>query len=461
VADHWSAMKILIVEDNPNDRLLLAATLRGAGFVHLLFAATAEEVFRLLGLEDAGGEEGIGVVLLDLSLAESGLDACRRIKADPRLQDVMVIMATLGKEPEVMQAAFAAGAMDFVVKPWEPVELLTRLRSAVSLAETQHRLRASENRLRVIIASLGDGLLVLDKEGCITFVNPAAERLLGWSEAELRGVFIGDRARCSERAPEFGVCPLMRPVLSGEVYRGEDLLLQRSDASWFAVGAVSSPLRGRDGVNGAVVTFHAIVERKRAEDPLRHLGGHEAPTGLSIRPAQMERLADELVRARRIQSRVGLLFIDLDRFKPFNEQFGHVVGDAVLDIMEKRMMSAVRDVDYVARLRGDEFIAVLVDADHPYVFGQVARKLLGLIEQPFEVGGSQHRLSASIGIAAFPQDAQTAHELLDAAVAAMHEARNAGRGRFATPCRSGVHPTRPARSPVLAPIAPGRAASPG
>ncbi|HLF96015.1 MAG TPA: diguanylate cyclase [Methylococcaceae bacterium] len=546
-------MKILIVEDDAVERTILQTMLRGTGFDRPVFAASVAEARRLLGLDGEEGETDLGVVLLDIDRnGKSGIEACRSIKADSRLEGVMVVLASSQRDSTLMQAAFAAGAMDFVAKPWNAVELLARLRSAESLAETQQRLRASEHHLHVVTEAMGDGLLVLDREGKIAFVNPAAERLLGWPESELLGTIICERVRCNEAAHEFGMCPLMRTALSGEVYRGEDLIFHRADGGEFAVAAVASPLREKDEVSGAVVVFHDIsvrkraegearlmakiieyspagimvtdrdttirlvnpafsrvtgytaaeakgqtpqmlksgrqdaefyahmwsrlekngywegelwnrrkdggeypewlsvaaiagedgetekylgmftdiTERRRAEDRLRHLASHDVLTNLPNRIALMNRLEEELNRARRIRSQVGLLFIDLDRFKPVNDQFGHAVGDAVLDALGKRLRGAVRDVDYVARLGGDEFVAVLVDADNLHAFGRVARKLLGLIEQPFEVGGNLHRLSASIGIAVFPQDAQTPDGLLDAADSAMYAAKSAGRSRF-------------------------------
>jgi phosphomannomutase/phosphoglucomutase len=178
--------------------------------------------------------------------------------------------------------------------------------------------------------------------------------------------------------------------------------------------------------------FEPLLFADSVEDASRLLGlaSHDGLTDLPNRAALMKRLENELLRARRIQSQTGLLFINLDRFKPINDRFGFAAGDAVLDALGERLRGAVRDVDFVARFGGDEFVVVLVDADTVHALGLVARKLLSLIEQPFEVSGAKYSLSASIGIAVFPEDAETSEDLLSAAAAAMRVAKNSGRGRF-------------------------------
>ncbi len=149
-------MRILIVDDEPDIRQLLATILKTAGFTELLAAASAQDAFTQLGIDDpAGGVTGIDLILMDVTMrGEDGIQACRRIKGMERLQDIPIIMVTGRTEREDLKVAFDAGAIDYITKPPNPMELLARVRSALHLKHEMDRRKAREQELLVVTKQL-------------------------------------------------------------------------------------------------------------------------------------------------------------------------------------------------------------------------------------------------------------------------------------------------------------------
>ena len=170
------------------------------------------------------------------------------------------------------------------------------------------------------------------------------------------------------------------------------------------------------------------LKRKQAETALLHVANHDALTGLASRPMLQERLAHALQRAARHQTRVAVLFMDLDRFKLINDSLGHSAGDLLLRACAERLRDGVRDSDTVARFGGDEFVLVLEGLDSVADVIAPLTKVLSRFTLPFEVSGRELRATASIGISVFPDDGQDAETLLMHADAAMYRAKEKGPG---------------------------------
>ena len=269
-------MKILITDDSPDDRTLLARFLGRAGFGDLLFAESGEEAYRLLGIDGTPNHE-IGLLLLDVLMPGSdGIEVCRRIKSDLRYRDLSVIMVTGKSEPELLEQAFDAGAVDFITKPIRKIELIARVRAAWSLIHALRDLRSerealirSEARQRAMTAALGEGLFVLDREGRLVFMNPEAERLLGWREEELLGEVIHGRVHRPDEAHTSDDCPLLRVSSEGGINRSDDDCFVRRDGSLLHVAHVTTPIIQEGQIAGSVTAFQDITERRQAEEQIR------------------------------------------------------------------------------------------------------------------------------------------------------------------------------------------------
>jgi diguanylate cyclase (GGDEF)-like protein len=178
-----------------------------------------------------------------------------------------------------------------------------------------------------------------------------------------------------------------------------------------------------------------IFERKRAEELLRRLAYHDQLTGLPNRTLLRDRFAMAASAARRNETHLALLVIDLDHFRAINEAHGHDLGDDLLVSFAKLLQTRLRETDTIARLGGDEFVVLVNDLATPGEAGRLAEKILGILHEPIRIGADQSlRVSASIGIALHGADGQLMEPLLKRAEASMYAAKDAGRGvyRFAT-----------------------------
>jgi diguanylate cyclase (GGDEF)-like protein len=169
------------------------------------------------------------------------------------------------------------------------------------------------------------------------------------------------------------------------------------------------------------------LERKRlaATDAL-----HDPLTGLPNRTLLAERGEMALAQARRNGRHAAVMFLDLDGFKPINDQWGHVIGDSVLHRIGHRLTHALRDVDVVGRVGGDEFVVVLSNLTEVQYATAVAQKLIATVTEPLEVDSTPVQLGVSIGVSLYPEDGNTFHELLDRADRAMYRAKRAGGDQY-------------------------------
>lgn len=181
--------------------------------------------------------------------------------------------------------------------------------------------------------------------------------------------------------------------------------------------------------------FAYLRSHRQRQDEIEFLALHDSLTGLPNRYLLLGHLDKAVARAQRQQSRLALLFVDLDDFKPINDRFGHPLGDAVLKAVAERLRDCVRECDVAARYGGDEFVVLLGSVNEHHDAERVAAKILKSLAEPIFVSAErQLQISASIGIATFPEDGNSAEDLLDAADQAMYAAKLGGNGGFAR-CR--------------------------
>jgi diguanylate cyclase (GGDEF)-like protein/PAS domain S-box-containing protein len=190
---------------------------------------------------------------------------------------------------------------------------------------------------------------------------------------------------------------------------------------------------GAEDVRFAEAIGHILstaLQRQKAEERLAHLAQFDALTGLPNRTLLQDRLAQSIVQSRRRRTHAGVLFVDLDRFKLINDTLGHHQGDALIRQVGQRLLACVRAGDTVGRISGDEFAVVLADMTHPDDAAVVAQKVLEALARPFDLGGNEAHVTASIGIAAFPGDGDDAETLLKNADMAMYRAKESARNSY-------------------------------
>jgi diguanylate cyclase (GGDEF)-like protein len=189
-----------------------------------------------------------------------------------------------------------------------------------------------------------------------------------------------------------------------------------------------------EGLPATVFAFRDLTDRKRDEARIRHLAHHDALTNLPNRFLLTIRLTDALAGANKSNSTLSLLYLDLDYFKPVNDQLGHAAGDALLIEVARRLQAELHSGDIVARIGGDEFVIITL-SDQPEYAASIARRIVDVLSQPFEILTNRVEIGTSIGVAIYPKDGDSQEALLHAADTALYRAKHDKRGtiRFFEP----------------------------
>lgn len=280
-----------------------------------------------------------------------------------------------------------------------------------------------------IIDNAGEGIVVYDRELRYVLWNRFMEELTAVPEREVLGRVAVD---VFPHLTEQGVDDLLHRALRGETVSSPDLhyFIQNTGRQGW-VSSVYRPYRDANGtIVGVVAVVRDITERKRVEQQIEYQAYHDALTGLANRRLFHEHLSLAVALAQRRHTLVAVLFLDLDHFKLVNDSLGHSVGDALLREVAKRLKSALREGDTVARVGGDEFTVVLQELVQREDAAVVAEKVLRTIAEPVEVNGHRLYVTTSIGITLFPDDGEDAETLLKNADTAMYRAKAEGRNTY-------------------------------
>lgn len=292
----------------------------------------------------------------------------------------------------------------------------------------QRRVREHALKFLTAIEQISDSVIVTNRDGIIEFVNSAFEKATGYAQQEV----LGKNPRIlksGKQAPEFDKM-LWASILRGETFH-DVLINRRKDGTLFHEEMTITPLKNSHGeITHFISTGKDITERMHFQERLHQQANYDALTGLPNRMLLQDRLAQALTRVRWRQRLVGLLFLDLDRFKIINDTLGHDVGDRVLEMTAERLKQCVREGDTVARLGGDELAIVLDDLAQAEDITPVANKVLSAIAQPYEIDGRELFINASIGISLHPGDANDIKTLIKNADIAMYRAKEQGGNNF-------------------------------
>ena len=434
------AVRILLLEDDPVSVEIVGTYLRRITFaeVELHSAGTAAEALALLARAD------VDLVVADLNLP----DSCGAATVESLVQAVgcPVIAITADRDPGLRDATLACGAFEFLPKGDLTEATLMRLvrlatmqartyRSLRESREAEQALRESEGRFRSL-AGFGQTALMQSQPG--ELVERAGKAI---ADALAADVVEYVDARSSAH-------PIREVVASGHALVTDGAGLPSEWARELRSVALI-PVRNEDKVRGVLCigyrrpsafgpeelefvqavssVLSTALQRIDSEARLAYLAQFDPLTGLPNRALLADRFSQMIVQAKRRDSPLAVLFIDLDEFKAVNDTLGHAGGDALLRQVAVRLQSAVRTGDTVARISGDEFAIVLGDLVRPEDAALVAQKVIEQLAEPVEIQGSEVFVTASVGIAAFPTDGVDAETLIGAADAAMYRAKRSGR----------------------------------
>lgn len=304
----------------------------------------------------------------------------------------------------------------------------TQLGSLIERKRAEAALRRSENELRAIIEAEPECVKIVKADGTLVQMNAAG---LAMIEASRPEQVIG-KPILQLLMPEYREA--YRGFI-GNVLRGKKGIMEFEIAGlkgghrWMETHAV--PMPGEEGGPPLVLSItRDITERKQTERRLRQLAHFDSVTDLPNRVQFIERLEQAMADADRDERLVGVVFLDLDRFKYINDSLGHEKGDSLLREVAIRLNGVLRRGDTVARLSGDEFALVLADMGHVDDATHVAQKIMDVFHQPFRVDGHDLFVTASMGITLYPFDDRGAHELLRNADVAMYRAKESGKNNY-------------------------------
>ncbi|MCG8591231.1 MAG: EAL domain-containing protein [Proteobacteria bacterium] len=427
---------VLVADDDDTVRLLVRQALELDGF-RVLEARDGRQALQLLDQRPAD------LLLADVEMPHlDGLSLCEEIRSDPRLRNIPILMMTGHDDAAAVERAFDAGATDFCQKPLQ----WTLLRHRVRFIQRSHRsaqeLRRSRERLANAqrIARLGNWEIDLttrelhcsDETLRIFGIEKGAPGSL--REALVSCIDSRDLHALKEQARHAietgaGFHMEYRIVRAGGAER-----VLRTEAK-VAHDAYGAPMR----LEG---TSQDVTERRAAEAEIRYLAYHDSLTGLANRRNFRDTLSRAMLQSRRYGYKLAVVYLDLDNFTRINDTLGHDMGDLLLKGVAERVSRSVRLTDYVgrvgtedvernvARLGGDEFTLLVADMSQPGDAAHVANRLLRELGRPFDVQGHEIVVSASVGIAVYPDDSEDVDILLRCADTAMHHAKRKGKNLY-------------------------------
>jgi len=445
-----ASLRVLLVEDNTTDALVACDELAHAVDV----AFTVESATRLQAALALLARSAFDVVLLDLSLPDcDGLDTFLQLRA--AAPEVPVVVLSHRTDEALALQAVHAGAQDYLVKGCAEGLLVRAIRYAIERASAALALRSSELRLAGVVESAMDAIISVDASQRIVLFNAAAERMFGYAAAAVMGQGLERLLPLEFRARHQGHIDTFAGTGMSARTMGQfgQLNALRANGEEFPIEASISKTRV-DGQVLFTVILRDVTESKlarmaleaanrdleRSNAALQHVAHYDALTGLPNRVLLGERLVDAMARCQipgqdQSQSQnqspmLAVAFLDIDAFKPINDAHGHEAGDALLVAVAQRLKAALREGDWLARIGGDEFVAVLQGLHRAQDCEPLLAELLSAVADPVMLAGAPTQVTASIGVTLYPADGEDADRLIRHADQAMYLAKQAGRNRY-------------------------------
>jgi len=374
----------------------------------------------------------IAAVIVDLFLPDSeGIETVDRLlEAAPHIP-ILVIAAS--DDEQLAKLAVRRGAQDYLLKQrLDGYSLCKALESMVERTANAEALFAQQELAQVMLNSIGDAVLSVNTAGAVTYLNTVAESMTGWPVAEAAARPLEEVLRILSGITR---TPVPHPLLAAmdqnrALGLTPDCVLIRRDGSESGIEDSAAPIHDRNGqVTGAVMVFRDVTKSRALALRTAYLAQHDALCGLANRALLNDRLSHAIMAADRHGGKLAVLFVDVDRFKHINDSFGHSIGDRLLQSVAQRLLACVRSSDTVGRFGGDEFVVVLSEVSHGEDAAISAEKLLVALSQPYNIDAHSLHVTASIGIAVYPDDGLDAETLLRNSDISMYQAKQTGRNR--------------------------------
>jgi len=422
----FAGCNILVADQSPELRAELRAFLEANAFV-VCEASNGQEAIEVFDRESPK------LVLMDSDMAVgegstvTGLDACKRIREIDRDEYSPVLFMTNHDDEAFIEAAFTAGAADFVTRPINQTLLKHRILYELKVSRSAYALQDSEERYRQIFEALPLPYQSLNRDGCIIDINKAGLDMLGYEAEEVLGRSFGDFLPAEDWRQFLDVFPQF--VKTGQLPDFQLHMLNKQQQ------AIVVELNGRISVDlsGEFKQTHSIMqnitERKATENKLKMLATTDPLTGLGNRRAFFEQSGRDCRRCIRYQHPFSCMMLDIDHFKSINDTFGHDVGDEVLKMVADIMKKSLRDVDVLGRLGGEEFAVAMPETDlnGAAVIAERIRLAIDLFQLDTDAGVIDTKIS--IGVTTLGGDIRSVEAMLKQADTLLYKAKQNGRNR--------------------------------
>jgi len=402
---------VLVADDSKFMRFTMRKNLEEDGY-KVIEAENGKQVLSLFE------EFKPDIILIDYIMPEvNGVIACSQLRELPDGKDIPVIMITSLEDENSVNAAFEAGTTDYISKPINWAVLRKRISRLLYTRHTEKVLNRSEAFAHSIINHAVEGIITIDINGNIEYINPAVEKTFNYSTNELLGRNID--------------------LLISELYYKDEglqntnieLIGHRKDKSIFPIELTIIKFYVDKKCFFTIIS-RDITERKNYEETIRYQALYDSLTGLPNRLLLRERIVHEISHAKHTNMKLAVMYLDLDRFKLINDTLGHDIGDKLLKEVAKRFQNCLSSTDTLSRIGGDEFIILLPKIVREEHVAKLANKLLEVTREPFIIDTHEFYISVSIGITIYPEDGETAETLMTNADVAMYRAKENGKNGF-------------------------------
>lgn len=441
---------VLVVNDRDAQRVAIGAMLEPLGLA-IVEADSGRAALRAVMSED------FALILMDVRMPTmDGYETAKLIRQRKRTSQTPIIFVTAyGREDTETLTAYASGAVDFIFTPVRPDVLRAKVsvfvdlflksvelqRSLDAITTLNAALRNSESSTQAVLDNVGDGILSAGEGGLIESFNRSARLLFGYEEHEVFGRPLSYVLAPGGPDPFRDPASEGQPLADGAEDRGAtETLGLRRDGSTFPMEVEHGELV-RGDLRTTLAFVRDISERKAYTEGLEHQALHDGLTGLANRTLFGEHVIQAIASAARTDRACAVLVMDLNAFKQVNDTLGHEYGDTLLSEVADRLRRGLRDTDTIGRLGGDEFAILPGGATDLATASEVAWKIEQMCSVPFQLGDDVVKVSASIGIALFPEHGKTSAELLHSADIAMYVAKRAGGGYAVCDTASEKHVT--------------------
>lgn len=421
--------KLLLIESDAKEAVRLAGMLsHGEPYSYTLTHVTC-----LADAEACQISHSADLILLDLDYPDAMCaEVVMRCHSIARRASI-VLLSTPENEPIAIKA-MDSGVQDYLIKgQTAPRELMRVISNSIARKDLEETLFNEKSRAQIALNSIGDGVICTDEAGNITFLNPAAERLIGYSATEVTGKPLGKSFRIMDASTgKLASNPTTNTIEPGRTtHLPMDCILTRRDGHQIFIEDSVAPLFSAEGIAaGSVLVFRDVSMARALTEKIAHLAVHDMLTGLPNRLLLNDRLVQAIARARRSPSMIAVLFLDLNNFKLINDSLGHPIGDRLLVSVSKRLLSCVRNEDTVTRQGGDEFVAILQDIQHAQYAATIAQRMLRAVALSHFIDGHELNITISIGISLYPDDGLDPNTLIMHADTAMFQAKVSKREGF-------------------------------